>query len=173
MLILATSGSLLQWLNAVHKEPQNQWWQQPWPDSGHYRKKYMCELCEFKATLKKDLTWHIQNKYKCVRYYCHQSEYIASQEGDLTRHIQIQYEGLRHLCDKCDQCEYIVSWRDDLTRHIQSPCEELRHYCDKCEYDFSDPSNLFQHIQLKYGVSYDCNLCVIIKGEERMHSLII
>ena len=141
---MVTPGSLLRWLNAIHKEPQNQWWeggpavapqtsqpwQWPWPDSGHNGRKFLCELCEFKATLKKDLTQHIQSKHEVVSYYC-------------------------------DQYKYIILQRDDLYRHICCQHEGLRHYCNKCEYNSSDPSNLLQHVISKEWVM-TVNLCEYI-----------
>ena len=58
---------------------------------------YPCDQCDFKATIKGNLTQHVQSIHEGVTHQCDQCDYKATQKGNLTIH-----EGVPHPCDQCD-----------------------------------------------------------------------
>ena len=54
--------------------------------------KYSCEYCDFKASLKSQLTRHKQSIHNGVKYSCEFCDYKATIKSSLKRHVNSIHE---------------------------------------------------------------------------------
>ena len=113
--------------------------------SVHRGVKYPCDQCEYKATVKYNLTKHVKSKhegvYEDIKYPCDLCEYQATKKGNLIAHVTSKHDGIKYSCSKC---EYSGS-KANLSTHIKSKHEGVRYYCNQCDYEAVHPSTISAH----------------------------
>ena len=79
----------------------------------HLGVKHSCTFCEFSATTKQVLKWHITSKHG-EGYRCHYCDYNATQPSQLKQHILAVHEKVKY---PCDQCNFSTSFKTNLSHH--------------------------------------------------------
>ena len=112
------------------------------------RLKFSCTYCEYVATAKHQLRYHIKKVHEGQRFPCTQCDYVSAQKGDLQIHIRSVHEGLRF---PCPYCEHKATQHNNLQRHIKSVHEGQKFPCPHCEYEATQKGNLKTHIKSKHS----------------------
>ena len=110
--------------------------------------KFSCTYCEYEATAKHQLRYHIKKVHEGQRFPCTQCSYVSAQKGDLQIHIKSVHEGQRF---QCPYCEHKSTQYNNLQRHIKSIHEGQKFPCPHCEYEATQKGNLKTHIKSRHS----------------------
>ena len=131
-----------------------------------------CEHCEFKANNKAELEYHFHTSHS--KFQCEQCQYSTYRKALLDQHLHRKHAD-RDVEDKiefkitangeetffCKQCTYQNKVHLNIKRHVQ--CEHLgkKHPCNECGHEFTNISNLHQHIKRKHTKNFEwqCDQC--------------
>ena len=99
---------------------------------------FMCDQCDYAASVKCNLTHHIQSVHGIKRdFKCHLCDYAASKKCNLTSHIRSVHEKRRNF--KCSQCDYAAAVKWNLTIHIKSVHKKKNDFeCGKYSFNSAD-----------------------------------
>ena len=70
--------------------------------SAEKTRKYICDLCQYKAPRSDRLKRHTQTVHSGIKYKCSQCQYEAKRTDLLKRHFQSVHEGIKYSCNQCD-----------------------------------------------------------------------
>ena len=63
---------------------------------------YLCNQCEYQATLTQYLRKHIQSIHEGFRHVCNQCDYKSTTNGSITEHLRSIHERVHKPCNECD-----------------------------------------------------------------------
>ena len=84
--------------------------------------RFVCDICEYKATRQTQLTLHIESKHEGIRYGCNICPFKTITNNFLNVHKQFVHEGKRFECNYCD---FKNKLNLNLKLHIQRKHNEL------------------------------------------------
>ena len=111
-------------------------------ESELYERPFECDLCEYKAKTKGNLTSHQIGHSKERPFECELCDYKAKHRSLLKAHSKIHTDSRPF---HCDQCEYKARERSALKVHMRVHTGDRPFECDKCEYKAKDGGTLSSH----------------------------
>ena len=120
---------------------------------------FECNLCEYKAKTKGNLTSHQIGHSKERPYVCELCDYKAKHRSLLKAHSKIHTDSRPF---HCDQCEYKARERSAMIVHMRVHTGDRPFECEKCEYKAKDGGTLSSHKRRHNDddeKTYKCDLC--------------
>jgi len=140
-----------------------------------YQSRYrsnICEHCKFKATNQVELTKHLRTHHS--KYQCEKCKYFSYSKVKYDRHLEMKHSG-KEVEDKvefkiatngektfvCKECHYKSHTSTNVKRHITTEHLGVKYPCDQCGKEFTNNSNLHQHIKRRHtkNFSWQCDQC--------------
>merc|ERR1712126_319074 len=114
------------------------------------KRRYDCDLCDYKGTGKNALRLHKNSKHFGIRFNCDLCDFTSTQKGLLKRHTDRVHLGIKF---PCKFCESEFSNQGSLRMHMISkhPDEYQIFSCHLCNYRTESKDMLQRHLTGKYG----------------------
>lgn len=106
---------------------------------------YKCDLCQYSATHKINLSVHIKNVHLKEKLYpCNICDYKAALKITLSRHVEHVHAARRIICTDCNKSIK----QTNLAKHrkVFHSGIQPQHKCNICTFQTIYKSNLMQHI---------------------------
>ena len=114
---------------------------------------FECDQCDYKATAKATLNFHISAKHDKAEYNCDLCDKKYAYKTRLKQHKRSVHEGNRYSCDSCD---FQAAYKCDVKTHKKIVHEGIRKKCDECDYQSKHTRELRNHMEKQHQkkVSY-------------------
>ena len=130
--------------------------------------RFVCDICEYKATRQTLLTLHIESKHEGIRYGCNICPFRTITNNflkGLKFHIKRKHNELvsvgKVVVFSCDLCSYKAFFEQSLKEHVQTQHEKLSLFsCTECEYKGSRKQSLKIHKEVRHAnIRFSCSEC--------------
>ena len=99
--------------------------------SVHKGDTFPCLHCNYKATRKDKLNFHIKSVHEGQKFSCPHCEYKATTKGSLKVHIKSVHESITH---QCPHCKFNTAWKGNIQKHIKSVHKGITHQWPHCKF---------------------------------------
>lgn len=110
--------------------------------------RFVCDICEYKATRQTHLTLHIESKHEGIRYGCNICPFKTITNNFLKVHKQFAHEGKRFECNSCDFKTKLQIQRKH--NELVSAGKVVVFSCDLCSYKAFFERSLKEHVQTQH-----------------------
>lgn len=114
------------------------------------KRRYDCDLCDYKGTGKNALRLHKNSKHFGIRFNCDKCEFTTTQKGLLKAHTERVHLGIKHSCKYCSQ---ELANKTSLRMHMMKkhPDDYQIFSCHLCSYRTECKDRLQRHLTGKFG----------------------
>ena len=107
---------------------------------------YNCNICQYQATQKSNLSSHIKSVHFKERFPCKICDYEATGKGHLSRHVKNVHQKSENV--NCTECNKSIQ-RGGLTQHMKifHTGEQTQFKCNICTFETIYKYNLYMHVR--------------------------
>lgn len=99
-------------------------------------KRYFCDICDFGAYLKSQITKHVKTTHMTPGISCDWCDYKTTSNYSLEKHLDTQHAGKR-VPVPCKMCSKTFFWRHNLKSHVMRCHDKIKpHRCPHCPMEF-------------------------------------
>ena len=140
-------------------------------------KEYICNECNYQTQLRVNVLKHVTSQHlnrNHSQFQCGKCKYSTYKKFEYDLHLDTKHAN-KEVEDKielitsingvkefiCNECNYQDHSRIHVLRHITAEHLGITHPCDQCGKEFTNSSNLNQHIKRKHtkNFAFQCDQC--------------